>query len=104
MAITIGVDLAGKQAARQKKGPATCRPLEIAGKSNWLVADDDPSTDLDPLVEVHDIFIGQTNAARGYGLSDGPGLCRAVQTVHGGTDVKSARAKRIFRSTFHITG
>src|SRR3984893_10732821 len=60
--------------------------------------------DFDPIIEVDDILVGQSHAARGRGCPDSVRLVRAMDAIHGIAQVHCACAKRIGRTTAHMMG
>src|SRR5437016_190516 len=63
--------------------------------------DHDARADLNALVEVRDVFVGQTDAARGHERTDGRGLIGTVNSIQGLAEVKRARAERIAVAAGH---
>src|SRR5690606_13020439 len=68
------------------KRPAPCGPASIK-LSCVLVPDDDQGADADPLVEVHDVLVGEADAARRHGLPDCPWLGGAVDAIQRRADI-----------------
>jgi len=60
--------------------------------------------DFDPIIEVDDIVVGQSNASRSRGGADGVRLVRAMDAIHGIAQVHCACAKRIGRAAAHMMG
>src|SRR3989442_15053463 len=58
--------------------------------------------ELDPVVEIDDVVVGQPDAAGGRCRADRVRLVRAVDTVHGVAEIESARAERIVGTAGHV--
>ena len=58
-------------------------------------------TDPDPAIEVLDVLVGQTNAARGHELADGRWLVGAVDAIKRVAEIERTRAERIAPSPCH---
>ena len=54
-------------------------------------------TDPDPAIEVLDVLVDQTNAARGHELADGRWLVGAVDAIERVAEIERTRAERIPR-------
>src|ERR1700746_4113439 len=59
------------------------------------------STDPDPAIEVLDVLVGQTNAARGHELADRRRLVGAVYAIERVAEIERTRAERIACSSRH---
>jgi hypothetical protein len=60
--------------------------------------------DFDPIIEVDDIVVAQSNAPRSSGGTDGVRLVRAMDAIHGIAQVHCACAERIGRAAAHMMG
>src|ERR1700730_7341761 len=58
--------------------------------------------DFDPIIEVDDIVVAQSNAPRSSGGADGVRLVRAMDAIHGIAQVHCACAERIGRAAAHM--
>src|SRR6478735_6926802 len=67
-----------------------------------LALDHDPRADLGAAVEVHHVFVGHADAARGHRLADGLRLVGAVDAVDRAADIEGAGAERIVRGALHV--
>src|SRR5215470_16132438 len=64
---------------------------------------DDPSADRHPLVEVDDLVVRQTEAARRHGMADRLRLVGAMDAVDRVAEIHRAGAERVARTTCHPT-
>ena len=62
----------------------------------------DPGTDPDPVVKIHDIVIGHSDAAGGHGLTDRVRFIRAVDPVQRSAEIHGSCAERIVQATRHV--
>ena len=85
-----------KEKGRRRRRPFGCGPQAITQITTTLAAD------LDPAVEVDDVFVAHADAAGRHLRADGPGLVRAVDAVERRAEIHGARAERIFGPADHV--
>src|SRR5271166_6783927 len=79
------------------------RMKSLGESESHSLPDDDLGADRHPIVKVDHVVVDEPKAARRDGVADRLRLVRAVDAVHGLTEVHRARAHRIARAARHET-